>query len=761
MSHVKLVASKSGLRFSPARLGSLSLLFCVTFTSQAQTAPLCPEPSQILSNSQNAPKRTVPADHVVVESDRIKRVQGESTEFSGRVVIHQRQQTVTADKAIYDETKSQFTAKGNIKLDAKSAKVLGDSIFIDEVNRDFTLLDAKYEFNFNSGRGTASEFSIDNNAKLKLDGATFTTCPGDDPSWLFSSDNIFIDQNKGWGEAWNTVFKIGDVPVIYVPYLTFPITDKRKSGLLFPQLGSSSRYGAYYAQPVYFDIDTNLDATLTPKYMSERGLAWLSNLRYLTDNSYNTLQLEYLNQDKKHKDLNARYMGYWQHESTWSDNWQVQWQMTELSDDNYISDFNSDYHHQADTHLNNFFNIGYISDTFEFNLLSQNMQELGPHTPSYNVPVQLQLTWQINEFDNGFKTSLDSQYSYFSHADFELENVDRLHVEPKLAYEFYSPAFQFESSASYLSTYYHKKFRTGAPTQEVDRNLFKYRMLTGLNFERLTNYFGAAVRQTIEPRLMYLYVEDSDQSDIALLDSQRLKEDYFALFRDNTYSSIDRIEAKNQATIGFSSSIFDSNNNELLRLGIGQIHKFDGNEGTNTRDTSSKPALAVEFFGRLSENWQMDGGFLYNRDTEEVDTGFVSLDYFLAKDKNVQINHRYARDVAGIKINQTGLFTSYTFSPKWSVSASYHYDAEREVNLDSMVGLEYRSCCWSLQLTAQRQVLLDLNSTKQLDTTDVEYDNSIGIKFRINGLGGELGSNVTKMFSDSIFAYRRPYLITK
>ena len=765
MSHVKLVATLSAPRFSLLRLISPVFFALAPGFASAQDSALCqPTASGSKHQTSTAPKRLVPDDHVVVESRKVERLQNERTEFVGDVTIFQEQQTVKADRAIYDEQKSQFTAKGNVELDSKSARVTGQSIFIDEINKDFSLLDAQYQFGFNSGRGQAREFSIDNNQKLKLDGATFTTCPGDDPSWLFSSDNIFIDQEKGWGEAWNTVFKIADVPVVYIPYLTFPITDKRKSGLLFPELGSSSRFGAYYAQPIYFNFDTNLDATLTPKYMSERGLLWQSNVRYLSENSYNTLQLEYLNEDKEYKDLNARYLGYWQHESNWSDNWNVQWQMTKLSDDNYISDFNSDFHHQADTHLNNFLVINYLSEKFDVSLLSQNMQELGPHTPSYKVPLQIQSDWRIKDYGNGVLLNLNSQYSYFSHGEFEVENVNRLHLEPKLEFQYYSPAFQFESAASYLSTFYNKKYRTETPSEDIQRNVFKFRMLSGLNFEKQTNYFELPVRQTFEPKVLYLYVEESDQTDIGLYDSQLLKEDYFALFRDNTYSSIDRIEALNQATIGFSSSIFDNKNKELLRLGIGQVHKFDNRseiKGTNGGSQSSKPALAVEFFGRLSTNWQMDGGFLYNRDTEEVDTGFVSLDYYLAKDKNVQVNHRYARDVAGIKINQTGLFASYTFNPKWSIASSYHYDSVRDVHLDGMLGLEYRACCWSMQLSVQRQVRLDLNSTEQLDTTDVEYDNSVGIKFRINGLGGELASSVSKMFSDSIFAYRRPYLITK
>ncbi len=715
---------------------------------------------QIIANLQEKyPKLS----DIIVESDHAEMERNVSTEFIGNVIIFQQQQIVQADYAVYDETNSTFEAKGNVDLSSNAATVRGESIFIDDINKDFILLDADYQFGFNDGRGKAKEFSIENNQKLKLEEATFTTCPGENPSWVFASNNIFIDQDKGWGEAWNTVFKIKDVPIVFLPYITFPITDQRKSGLLFPEFGNSSRYGAYYAQPIYLNLDTNMDATITPKYMSDRGWLLQNNFRYLTESSYNVLQLEYLNEDKNQPDLGERFLAYWQHESDWAENWHLQIQWTDLSDDNYISEFNSDYHHQADTHLNNFVHLRYATENLQLSFQSQDIYELGPHLQSYKVPIQMQADWRVQEFDSGFNINLMSQYSHFRQSQRDITVANRFHFEPSVQYEYYSPGFQFETSASYLSTHYRQEYLNDIETKEIDRGLFKYRLLTGLTFEKLGRFFGQDVRQTVEPKIQYVYVEESQQSEIGLFDTQLLKEDYYALFRDTAYSGLDRIAAMNQATIGFSTSIFDNKNAELLRLGIGQVHRFDdslGFDGTNQQETDSKPALAFEFFGQISQNWQLDGGFLYNRDTKEVDTGFAALDYYLSADKNIQINHRYARDLAGIKINQTGFFASYKINPNWSVAASYHYDSEREVNLDSLIGFEYRACCWSIKVSAQRQVRLDLNSDIPIDNSDVEYENSIGISFSINGLGGEAGASVAKMFNDSIFAYRRPYLIT-
>jgi LPS-assembly protein len=700
-------------------------------------------------------------DEVIVTSESADLIRGNYTEFNGNVTIFQQEQTIQADNAIYDELSNQFRATGNIKLLADAATVTGLSIFLDEENQDLELLGANYQFGFNAGRGQADVFSIESSNELELKGATFTTCPGDDPSWLFSADEIQIDQEKGWGEAWNTVFKIADVPIIYVPYITFPISDKRKTGLLFPEVGNSTRYGSYIAQPIYFNLADNYDLTLTPKYMSDRGLLFQSNFRHINHNSDNILQLEYLNEDKSEVDLGARHLAYWQHESNWQDKWNVQLQWTDLSDDNFISEFTSDYHHQADTHLNNFVMLNYYGEHTNVSLLSQDMYELGPHIQSYRLPIQMTVDWSASDTADPVKLLINSQYSLFENEYREIDEVQRLHLAPEVTYQFNTPAFQLLASGSYLSTLYKQSNSTLQQEQELTRNLAKARILAGISLEKETTYFKQDVRQTLEPKIQYLYVEDVDQSNIGLYDSQLLKEDYFSLFRDNNYSGIDNISAANQATIGFSTSIFDKSNKELFRFGLGQVYKFNKDkDGTNDSLTSSKPAVAVEWFGQLTDNWQLDGGILYNQDTQNIDTGFVSLDYWLAKDKNFQFNHRYAKDVAGIKINQAGIFASYQINSTWAVATSYHQDLESDTNMDALVGFEYRSCCWSIQLAAKRQIVVDLNNDQIESGADVQYDNGISFNFKISGLGGDLSSNIANLFSESIFAYRRPYLIT-
>ena len=188
--------------------------------------------------------------------------------------------------------------------------------------------------------------------------------------------------------------------------------------------------------------------------------------------------------------------------------------------------------------------------------------------------MQLSANWQTDEYSKLLRANFDSQYTYFRHNSFDVDEVHRLHLAPELVADWYTPAYQLLVSTSYLSTHYRQRNQITGEEEDIDRGIVKHRILAGLNFEKQTTYFGNSVRQTLEPKVQYVYAQNVDQSNIGLYDSQLLKEDYFSLFRDNTYSGIDRIAAMDQATLGFSTSIFDENNKELLRFGVAQIFKF-------------------------------------------------------------------------------------------------------------------------------------------------------------------------------------------
>ena len=83
--------------------------------------------------------------------------------------------------------------------------------------------------------------------------------------------------------------------------------------------------------------------------------------------------------------------------------------------------------------------------------------------------------------------------------------------------------------------------------------------------------FGNTYTQTIEPQVQYLYIPEKDQTDIGLYDTTKLQDDYNGLFRDRSYSGLDRIAGANQYTWGLTSRVLDQSNLEIFRLSVGRI----------------------------------------------------------------------------------------------------------------------------------------------------------------------------------------------
>ena len=175
--------------------------------------------------------------------------------------------------------------------------------------------------------------------QINLSEASFTTCPQDDSSWALHADKININAEDGWGEAWHSVIKIQDVPVFYLPYMTFPVSDKRKSGLLFPKFGSSQKLGVDFEAPYYLNLAENYDATISPRLMSKRGAQLTTEFRYLTQDNNGTLQVEILPDDNdKPADFGSRYLTHFSHTGDLSDRWRASVDFTDVSDDAYLTE---------------------------------------------------------------------------------------------------------------------------------------------------------------------------------------------------------------------------------------------------------------------------------------------------------------------------------------------------------------------------------------------------------------------------------------
>mgnify|MGYP005748356617 CR=1 FL=1 len=704
---------------------------------------------------------------IQIFSEQVQLIENQQADFSGSVQILQRDTLLQAPRARYRAAQQQLVAEGGIEYYNSDLYVSGRVFAADLANNSARLGDARYQFISQAGRGEARALTA-SAEQLSLEQALFTTCPQQDNSWGLFAEEISIQSDSGWGEARHAVFKIKDIPVFYLPYLTFPVDDQRKSGVLLPKVGSSQRVGLDLELPYYFNLAENYDLTLSPRYMSKRGTQLKSEFRYLTPQHQGQLQLEYLHRDNdKAADFGQRYLGHLSHRSDFTSRWRGYIDFTDVSDDTYLTELGSDYNNQSDTQLYREASLSYFGERVHSHLKVQGFEILGNYNTAYQALPQLSLSSaRPLHLTENIQALWRGQYAHFRNADAFFTAADRIHVEPTIRLPLITPAFELTAETSLLYTYYQQQSeqQLNAEQQEISRTIPKVRLHARVNFEREYDWFGEPALQTFEPQVQYLYIPYRDQSLIGLYDTTRLQDDYYGLFRQNRFSGLDRINEANQLTLGWTTRFYDNIDNELFRFSLGQIFFLKEPELTNdplTQDlVSTESMLASEMIWHWYRRWYVSSALQYDIDSKKLIKSNASLDYRGSENTLFQLNHRYSRAVSGVEIQQLGLFGAVPLQQNWQLIASYYRDVTNHRMIDANFGIQYESCCWAVRLVAKRQLRAnleaDISNLNQLSRLDTGFS----LQFVLKGFGDKAGFGVSDMLSNGIFNYRRPYLLT-
>ncbi len=444
--------------------------------------------------------------------------------------------------------------------------------------------------------------------------------------------------------------------------MTVPVSEKRKTGFLFPSFSSSTTNGIEIATPFYWNIAPEYDLTFTPHYMSSRGLFTKTEFRYLLgdpgDRQTPTGQfnLEYLGSDNMLDGSPNRYMYHWEHSDALDENWRVLANYTDVSDNNYFNDLKSDVNRATDNQLSRVGEIAYFTDNWDFSARVQDIKVLGKEERPYQVMPQLNFNYRTPGVWEGLDFSFASEITNFRHKEDIYTTASRVHMEPSIRLPIHGPAGSLTSEVKLMQTnYWQHNIQQPELDDSVSRTLPQVRVHGQINFERYTEYFNQNYRQTLEPQFQYLYVGYEDQSNIGLYDTGELQQDYFGLFRDRRFSGLDRIADANQLTLGLTTRLFDERNLEQLKFSLGQIIYFDDskvslyeNELTEQPSTS---VLAAELDARIYKDWFVSGAIQYDTRYSSNKKSEATLDYRPGPNKLLQFSYRYVPDLLNSNTN--------------------------------------------------------------------------------------------------------------
>ncbi len=696
----------------------------------------------------------------------------EQIEASGGVSVKQGSRLLRADKTVFNRANGQGVATGTVTLREPGLVLMGDQAGYSTVDNRASLQGARFVLHGNHLSGSANRLDRSDDGNITVHDGAVTFCAPDDPSWILSANTIDIEPKTGVGEARGARFEVGGVPVFYLPWLQFPIDDRRKTGLLFPDIGSDTRGGLDLTTPLYLNLAPNYDLTYAPRFIAERGLNHQINGRLLDKSGgYWDMNGAYLSQDDKYRDElgnndGTRWLGNLLHTGHYTDRIRTTLDYTRVSDIDFIRDLdNESLSAQRQTALMQLGQVDYLGNDWTVSLQTQAFQSLAEDIQNdYKKWPQITAQWRGNATWNGIEPIALAQYSNFQ-AGGDRVTGQRGYTEVGASYPlswtwgFLRPAVKYRAVTYELD---------GPPTLIDDNPSASAPMVSldaGLLFERAVTLGANTMTQTLEPRLLYLYSGYTDQRANPFFDSAELTFSYDQMYRDTRFSGHDRIDDANQVTLGVTTRLFsDADGREQLNASIGHIFYFrDRQVRLNTADpalTQSGSATAFEFNWQPGQTWSARASVLYDAYNQNFDAASVSVIH--RSQSGAVFNAGYTlREPPPSLLDrpvteQANVSAYYPLDDNWRIFGALEYSLEANQAVEDMLGVEYDNCCWQVRMLYMRYIDTAGDFNGNFADPNLERENALQFQFVVKGMGG-FGSRVENLLNDMIRGFDDRY----
>jgi len=737
------------------------------------------------------PSRDYPDAEIQPEQASL-RVNANSTEalqegialLEGDVQISQGYRQVRSDTAVVNQVNRQVILEGNVRVREPGMLLLGDSAKVDIDSKEVQIDNATYVLHEASVRGNASTLSRTEEGLIVIDEATYSACEPGDNTWQLVTKQIDIDQNAGFATVKNARLEVADVPVFYVPYIKFPVDDRRSSGLLFPTISADKENGLDFAQPIYWNIAPNYDATFTPRYIQERGLGLGLDFRHLNSWSENQVIASYLGSDKGGADDDKldpvtglrpnqgedRYLVGLKHSGGEGRAWSTAMDINHVSDVDYFRDLgNLTLDDNSRTHLQRRASAGYKTKHWNYSVEAQDYQVITQGlADQYSVLPQISANGYYR-FANALVIDLQNRYAMFDHDDNRFVTGSRSSIDYGISWDkrwswgYFKPQFR----ARHLSYSLDAGQQSGALDTDPTVSVPVYSIDAGIFLERdvgwLSNY-----KQYFEPRLFYVRAGYKDQSSAPDFDTREFTPSYDLLFRENRFSGGDRISDENRLTIGFTSLYIDQRTGqERFRVRVAQSIYYDDRKVTLTADPSmeeldelsrNQSPLAIEWAARIAKDWRITSDFIYDNHDNELEKSSLGVRYNNGQNQLFNFTYRYSRRLprqfSGMTVDQDIEQADFSaFVPAWgnfNWVGRWNHDFTNKRELELFAGFEYNSCCWRASLVARRW--LDREDEILFPEENLKARNGIFFQIQFKGLAGT-GSRVDTMLNNGIYGY--------
>ena len=717
--------------------------------------PYCgPVPGGVAATETPAPP--APSTPIDIDAAGVTYLQREEVlQLDGGITLDRGSQRIEADAIRYHEPSGDVTTSGITYLEYPGLRVIGSGARFNLKRNDGHIDDALYRFSGRVNlRGHAEAADLVSPTVTRYRDITYTTCRPGNNAWSLRARDLELDQDSGLGTARHARVRIRGIPVLYSPYLRWPIDDRRRSGFLIPTFGTSDETGFDLTIPYYLNLAPNLDATLYPRLMSKRGLMLGGELRYLTESDSGTIQGEILPYDAERDNGGVRGAVRIDQEGLFRGRWATRVDFSAVSDDEYLQDFGTNLDITSQRRLRQLGQVRYGAR--EWSLLAgvQAYQNVDPNQPPQSDPYERlpQLLFTLRPRDLAprlpvrIEAALDAQYDYFAH-DYKVHG-SRLTLQPRVSVPLRRSWGHLIPSAKIHLAQYALEGDTadrpddpshGIPTFDVDGRLI---------FERESGWLGERALQTLEPRLYYLYTPFVDQSETPVFDSSELTFNFSNLFRSNRFTGGDRIGDANQLTLALTSrTLRRSTGEELFRLSLGQIRYFSDRrvQIAGPEETTTSSPYAAELGARLFDHWSGRASVQWDPEATEEQWGKRTLQLQYRHPDRRLLNLAYRFDEGTNPSNRyedTDLSFRLPLGDNVEMVGRWLYSIENGETMDAFAGFEFGQCCWRLRVLGRHFK----------NRPDANAGTSVMVQVELAGLGA-LGNPITSFLEQEIYDY--------
>jgi len=640
--------------------------------------------------------------------------------LSGNVQLRRADQQLQADSVDYNDQTTDYDARGNVRYQ-EAGQLLAASHMRGNTEASHGMADdVRYQMLEARGNGVAKQGQLLDAQRSRYSMATYSTCDVGHHVWEFRARSITLDKDTGVGVAHHATMRLGNVPFLYLPYFSFPLDDRRKSGFLYPTIGRTSRSGFQLSTPYYLNLAPNYDATLDPRLYSLRGPMLGGEFRYLVPGSSGQLNVQYVPRDHGTSSALAdttdthRYLINFSDTTHLWNSWRLRTSINRRSDSSYLYDFADNSLSSTVYSLASSLAVAGGGTWWDAAVGGVAYQNTNPFLTDRVLPYRQlpYVTFNANlPLSRWLEAGMDSEAVAFRKPGFIEGQREELYpylsasfgtsawfVRPKLAYRY--TAYQLNGDPSRYG--YSGLLPTGATSpfteQSPSRSLPIVSVDSGLVFDRSTALFGHDYTQTLEPRLYYLYVPYRDQSNLPLFNTNLMSFDYWQLFSPNRFSGADRQMDANNLTAAVTSRLLDENGVERLSASIGQIRYFTPQRVLGSDWSGS--SYVAQLSAQLSDRWRLNSAYQWSPNTHQNEMGTLELQRRVGEDGIVNFAYRYRRAL----LEQYSASAVYPLSARWRLVGSAAWSVPDGRMVEALAGVQFDSCCISLRLVARSYV---------------------------------------------------------